>query len=71
MNNFNWLEFRNLNIPNNIDLNMTIIDSYNIENFDDYVLIENIDNNIDNNTINIKNDMNNEIMEQCIFINYD
>ena len=22
MNNFNWLEFRNLNIPNNIDLNM-------------------------------------------------
>ena len=71
MNDFNWLKFRDLNIPNNIDLNMTIINSYNIENFDDYVFIENIDNNINNNTINIQKDMNNDIMEQCIFINYD
>tara|TARA_B100001094_G_scaffold324439_1_gene377047 strand:- start:634 stop:1314 length:681 start_codon:yes stop_codon:yes gene_type:complete len=68
MNNFIWNDFRNLNIPKNIDLNMSIIKYKNNSENNDYVFLEKLEENNDNQIFLIDK-LNNE-QSICIDFNY-
>lgn len=68
MNDFNWNDFRNLNIPKDIDLNMSIINyKNNLEN-NEYIFLEKFEENNDND-IFLHDELNNE-QSICIDFNY-
>ena len=74
MDDFNWIDFKNFDLPNNIDLNMTVFNVSNNTTEDDFVFLDIIDEDSINliDSIKLLEELKNKnFVEQCICVNFD